>query len=230
MHIRADNDPRYSRKFLIMGLIALGFAVWCLKDGIYGYPAAREQKFGEFKADFKDLFADEHQRSLNFDQFDVVANEEQRKKWDRYAEEREIPTKPKIVMQFIMAAGSTLAGLILLSIPLRARGKWLEINDEGVVSSWGTGFYFDQVERLNKRRWKNKGIAKVTYRDPNNRKRVFVVDDYKFDRWRTDAILYLLEGRIDHGLIANGSPEPEPTGKVAEILGLTEGGDAGAPA
>jgi len=128
-----------------------------------------------------------------------------------------------------MAAGSALVGLFLLSIPLRSRGKWIEINDDGVVSSWGTGFYFDQVEELNKRRWKNKGIAKVTYRDVNNRKQVFVVDDYKFDRWRTDAMMHLLEGRIDPSLITNGPPEPEPTGKVAEILGIEAPAD-GAPA
>jgi hypothetical protein len=222
MHIRADNDPRYGRKFLIMGLIALGFAVYCLYDGLVGYPKRREAGFEEFKADYKTLFTNEHQRSLSLAQFEVVKDEKQRHEWDNYIESRGIPSGPAVAMQFIMAAGSTLAALILLSIPLRARGKWIEINDEGVVSSWGPGFYFDQVEGLNKRRWKNKGIAKVAYRDGNNGKRVFVVDDYKFERWRTDAILYVLEKRIDAGLITNGPPEPEPIGKVAEILGFAD--------
>jgi hypothetical protein len=218
MHIRAENDPRYSRKFLIMGLIALGFALYCLYDGLVGYPKRRETGFEEFKTDYKSLFTNEQQRSQALAQFEAAGDEKQRHEWDSYIESRGIPSGPAVVMQFIMAAGSTIVGLILLSIPLRARGKWIEINDEGVVASWGQGFYFDQVEGLNKRRWKNKGIAKVTYRDGNNRQQVFVVDDYKFERWPTDAILYELEQRIDAGLIANGPPEPPPEGKVAEIL------------
>jgi hypothetical protein len=218
MHIRAENDPRYSRKFLIMGLIAMGFAVYCLYDGIVGYPKRREVGFNEFKTDYKTLFTNEHQRSLSLEQFEVVGDEKQREEWETYSEGRGIPSGPAVVMQFIMATGSTLAGLILLSIPLRARGKWIEINDEGVTSSWGQGFYFDQVELLNKRRWKNKGIAKVTYQDSSSRKHVFVVDDYKFDRYKTDAILYELEQRIDVDRIANGPPEPAPEGKIAEVI------------
>jgi hypothetical protein len=222
MHIRADNDPRYSRKFLIMGLIALGFAVYCLYDGLVGYPSRRVVGFDEFKTDFKTIFADQ-QKTQTLEQFEAEADEKQRHEWETYIESRGIPSGPAVVTQFIMAAGSALIGLFLLSIPLRARGKWIEINDEGVVSSWGTGFYFDQVEGLNKRRWKNKGIAKVTYLDGNNSKRLFVIDDYKFERWSTDAIMYVLEQHVDPARIANGPPEPPPEGKVADILHAADG-------
>jgi hypothetical protein len=218
MHIRADNDPRYSRKFLIMGLVALGFAAYCMYDGLVGYPKRRAIGFDEFKTDFKSSFTDEHQRSMNIEQFEVEGDEKQRHEWEGYRESRGIPSSPDVTMQFIMAACSGLIGLFLLSIPLRARGKWIEINEEGIVSSWGAGFYFDQVEGLNKRRWKNKGIAKVTYLDGNNSKRLFVIDDYKFERWPTDAIMYVLEQHVDPARIANGPPEPPPEGKVADIL------------
>jgi hypothetical protein len=203
-----------------MGLIALGFAVYCLYDGLVGYPHRRQVGFEEFKTDFKTIFTAQ-QRTQSLEQFEADGDEKQRHEWESYIESRGIPSGPAVVTQFIMAACSALIGLFLLSIPLRARGKWIEINDEGVVSSWGTGFYFDQVEGVNKRRWKNKGIAKVMYHDSNNRKQVFVVDDYKFERWPTDAIMYTLEKRIDPALIANGPPETEPDdgSEVARILG-----------
>jgi len=92
---------------------------------------------------------------------------------------------------------------------LRSRGHWIEMDDKGVRSSWGESFQFDQVELLNKRRWRNKGIAKVTYVD-GSRKRRFVIDDFKFKRDPTDTILYELEQRIGLEKIVNGPPEPPP--------------------
>jgi hypothetical protein len=120
MHIRADNDPRYSRKFLIMGLIALGFAVYCLYDGLVGYPSRRVVGFDEFKTDFKTIFADQ-QKTQTLEQFEAEADEKQRHEWETYIESRGIPSGPAVVTQFIMAAGSALIGLFLLSIPLRSR-------------------------------------------------------------------------------------------------------------
>ena len=87
--------------------------------------------------------------------------------------------------------------------PAPARGRWIEASDTGITSSWGESFKFEEVEEVNKRQWQKKGIAKVTY-VANNRRRTFVVDDYKFDRYPTDAILYELEQRIDQGRIING--------------------------
>src|SRR4051812_16330097 len=223
MQIRAENDPRYSRKFLIMGICALGFALWCLKDGLYSYPARRVQGFSEFKIDYKKLFKDEHAKSLSADEFEVVANHEDKKQWDEYAHDRGIPSGPDIVMQFIMASVMTVAVLFLVSIPLRARGRWIEGTDSGIGSSWGENVRYDEIEEVNKRKWRSKGIAKVTYVS-SGRRRTFVVDDYKFERFRTDAILYELEQRIDPGRIANGSPEPVPEGRVAEILGIEPAG------
>jgi hypothetical protein len=117
-----------------------------------------------------------------------------------------------------MATAMTIAGLFLISNPLRARGRWIEFGPTGLSSSWGEGFSLEQVELIDKRKWKSKGIAKVLYVAGSRRDKL-VVDDFKFDRYRTDAILYLLEQRIDPEKIVNGPPEPEPEGKVAEILG-----------
>src|SRR3989304_2576552 len=43
MAVRAENDPRYSRRFLFMGLAAIGFALWSLYDGAVGYHNQRER-------------------------------------------------------------------------------------------------------------------------------------------------------------------------------------------
>ena len=148
--------------------------------------------------------------------------------WEAFATERgwstSIPEESKteedfktsIVMQYSMFIVAGLIGMWLISIPLRARGRWIESTDGGITSSWGQSFNFDQVENVEKRQWRSKGIARVTYADSGRRRR-FVIDDYKFDRHKTDAILYELEQHIDPELITGGPPDPPPgADEVAE--------------
>jgi len=222
MRIRAENDPRYSRKFLIMGVCAIGFALYCLYDGLVGYPGKRERGFATFKMEraksqHETMFSRGENQAMSFEEFDAIADEHHRKIWDQFVHEVDIPTGPKIVMQFIMAAGSALIGAAFLLGPLRSRGRWIEASDDGIISSWGESFRFDEVEAVNKRQWPKKGIAKVTHVS-GGRRRTFVIDDFKFQRYPTDAILYELEQRIDQDRITNGPPEPEPEGRVAEII------------
>lgn len=227
MRIRAENDPRYSYKFLIMGICALGFALYCLYDGFVGYPQMRERGFAEFKEEMakspsRNMFSDASRREMTLAEFEVVADEVDRHEWEAYSHDRGIKSYPDIIMQFVMAAGTGLIGAMFLWGPIRSRGRWIEASDEGVTSSWGESFRYDEVEVVNKRAWRKKGIAKITYVS-GGRRRTFVIDDFKFQRWPTDAILYELEQRIDQGRIINGPPEPEPEGKIAEILAASSG-------
>lgn len=199
MVIRAENDPRFSRRFLFMGIAAIGFALWSAYDGAIKYPHAQERAieferlFAEDKADQWEAFATERGWSTSIPKQSKTDDEFRGSIWMQWA-------------QFIVAG---LIGLWLVSIPLRARGRWIESSDTGITSSWGQSLNFSDVVNLEKRQWRSKGIAKVTYLD-NGQKRRFVIDDYKFDRYKTDAILYELEQRIDTALITGGPPEPPP--------------------
>jgi hypothetical protein len=129
-----------------------------------------------------------------------------------------IPTSADVVGQFVQAGVAGAIGLFLLSLPVRARGRWIELNDRGLASSWGQNVDFADIIALDKRQWRKKGIAKITYSD-GGRKRRFVVDDYKFDRHTTDTILYELEQRIDSAIITGGPPETPPESAVEEAAG-----------
>jgi hypothetical protein len=212
MPIRAENDPRYSRRFLFMGIGAIAFALWFVYDGAITYPNQQKRALAY------------HELETQSQGMDPVAF---RDKWHELAKSNDWPTNypgeaktdGDIIMQFVMAGMAGAGALALLSIPLRARGRWIEGTDTGINSSWGQGFKYDQVAELNKRQWRSKGIAKVTYLDGNRRRR-FVIDDYKFDRYPTDSILYELEQRIDPALITNGPPEAppgEPAPETAEL-------------
>jgi len=204
MPVRADNDPKFSRRFLFMGIAALGFMLYCLYDGFIGYPREQQRALA-WERDFTDkpteewiAFAEEQGWSTSLPQ--------QSKSEEEY--------KLSITQQYVMAGVTGLIGMYLISIPLRARGRWIESTEDGITSSWGQHFKFEDVVNLEKRQWKKKGIAKVTYLE-NGSKRRFVIDDYKFDRYKTDEILYELEQRIDPALITGGPPDPPP-GTIAE--------------
>lgn len=199
MAIRADNDPKFTRRFLYMGIAAFGFALWCLYDGAIAYPREQERAL-VWEKDFAD---------------------QPKEEWITYAEERGWSTslpeeskseeefKSSLATQYSMGVVSALIGVWLLSIPLRARGRWIESTGTGITSSWGQSFNYSDVVNLEKRQWRKKGIAKVTYME-NGRKRKFIIDDYKFDRYKTDEILYELEQNIDPSLITGGPPDPPP--------------------
>jgi len=192
-------------------------ALWFLYDAAYTYPAGRARGFEDFKAGDKTYFVDERRKSMTIEEFDLLEEPEIKHQWEVYSHAGDIKGKPDIALQYVLSVVSGLIGAYLLSLPIRARGRWIEATDTGIATSWGEAFRFDEVESVNKRQWKKKGIAKVTY-VANNARRTFVVDDYKFDRYPTDAILWQLEQRIDPGRITNGPLEPEPEGEVAAAL------------
>jgi hypothetical protein len=181
---------------MILGIAALGFAVFCLYDGTIRYPARQERALA-----FKKLW-----------------DEGRADDWNAYASERgwrtSFPGEPKtkedyngsIMMQYFMAAVTGAVGVWLLAGVWRARGTWIESTDSGITASWGQSVDYEQVLSVDKRKWRSKGITKVTY-SQNGRKRRFIIDDYKFDRHPTGQVLRDLESKIDPALIMGGPPE-----------------------
>ena len=96
--------------------------------------------------------------------------------------------------------------MCFFSIVLRNRNRWIEASPSGITSSWGQRFDWADVLEVDKRLWKKKGIAKVYYQDGDRRRR-FVIDDFKFHREPTGKILSALEARIDPAKITGGLPE-----------------------
>jgi hypothetical protein len=197
MTIRAERDPRFYRRFLLIGLGALAFALYCLYDGFIGYPGKQE-------------------RALAYKKF--IFEEKDEAKWIDHAQEHGWPTEfpgeakdeeeyqSDVKEQFWMAGACAVIAFFPLWAVWRSRGRWIELNESGLTSSWGQSVAFDQAISLDKRQWRSKGIAKLKYHD-GNRKRTFVIDDYKFMRHPTDEILADFEKQIGFEKITGGPPE-----------------------
>ena len=196
MTIRAERDPRFYLRFLLIGLAALGFALWRSTTGTSAIPSHRSG----------------HSRLRSCSKKNA-ARSGTLTHWSRgWSTTPPTASKPHeeyevdVKMQFWMAALAGIVSFFPLFAVWNSRGRWIEWSNNTLTSSWGQTVTMDQVEVLEKRQWRNKGIAKLRYNDGGKRK-TFVIDDFKFKRAQTDEILVEIEKQIGHDKITGGPPE-----------------------
>ena len=193
MATRADVNMSFYMRFLLIGVVAVGYGLWAVYDGFVKYPQQRI-------------------RALKYQELAQTENFES--EWVEYARSQgwslENPGEPKtqadIYFNYALAAICLPLGLWMIFRVIRARGRWIEADETTLRGSWGQQLVFDQITRLDKRKWKNKGIAKVHYEE-DGRRRKFVIDDFKFRREPTGEILRTVEAAIGHDKIGGGPPE-----------------------
>ena len=193
--MKANIDRKFLWRSGLTPLPFLGLALWFLYDGVITYPRQRE-------------------RALTYQE---LKEEDRIGEWQEIAKQHgwpfEDPGKPKkefeIYSQLVLAALLGLPGLLCSFSFIRTRGRWIEANETGLRTSWGRELEFGQIVWLSKKKWKSKGIAKITYRQ-NGRRRRLVLDDWKYDAESTRAILRKIESHLDVSQIVGGAPEPLP--------------------
>jgi hypothetical protein len=228
MTVRSKISGRHLIRLTIVGLFCIGFGLYCLYDGMVGWPNQRERalKFQELEemgqlekwplvsAENRWEPYDRGEPARMFQELKGAGREDE---WLRIVEEHgwkaRNPGEPKseaaIAGQFYMLAICGVVGMLVLLNVLRSIGRWVEMDDSGLRSSRGQEFKFNQVAKIDKKKWDNKGIAKIHYQE-NGRTKVFTLDDFIYDRSTTDDILRELEGRVGTDKIVNGKPEPAP--------------------
>ena len=197
MPLRADVNMRFYMRFAFISAVCLVFCVWSLYDGLVKYPNQRERALTYVK----------------------MKENDQKDEWRELAAKNGWhhgnPGEPKseadIMNQFVMAGVTGVLSLTFLVSVIAARGRWIEATETGLRASWGQELKFDQIVDINKRKWANKGIAKIRYRD-NGRTRRFTIDDFKFHREPTDEILRITEAHVDEDQIVGGPPEAHSDG------------------
>ncbi len=210
MLVRANIDPKYVRQFLLTAAVFFAFALWFLFDGLVTYPRQRE-------------------RALAYQE---LVEEDRGDEWEQMAAERGWPTKdpgdPKeeldIQIQLVLGGIAALPGLWFVIGFFRVRRRWIEMDENGLQSSLGQKLEFDQIEALDKRKWRSKGIAKISYRADGRRRRL-VLDDWKYDRKATETILRGVESHLAVEQITGGSPEPPPEEEPADADSQAEASD-----
>jgi len=208
MPITARISARYLLRLGLIALFCLGFAGWFLYDGAIKYPRQRE-------------------RGLKYQQ---LTEEGRLGEWNEIAARHgwplEHPGEPKheaeIYSQLAFAAVMALPALSFAIFVFRNWGRWIELNETGLRTSWGRQLEFGEITKLDKKKWKSKGIARIRYQQ-DGRHRQLVLDDCKYEVDPTEAILREVESRLDADQIVGAPPEPPLPEEPDEADSTTDG-------
>lgn len=205
MNIKANAHRGYFLKYILIGIAALAFGAWHLKDGLVTYPALRE------RADAYELL----QGPLDENGKSEIADGELQSNWQALAEENDWPEEvPKLNDEidnlllynyFIGAIFSTI-GLASLFLGLTTIGKWIELKDGVLSDKKGHSIHIKDIVEIDKQRWEKKGLATLTAKSGGESKRM-ILDDLKFDRPSVDQILLHIEQTVGEDKIINGQTE-----------------------
>jgi len=111
-------------------------------------------------------------------------------RWADYARENRLPSyenkKPKphteddIKGQFRWASGFTLVGLAAAIYTLLNRKKSISADSEAYYDEKKRAVRYDRVFEVDKRKWDNKGLAYLKYKDETDKTVKTRIDDLKF--------------------------------------------------
>lgn len=185
MNLAAKYSREWRDRMGIILLLVAGSSGWFFYDGLVAYP-----KYNEGAAAYARIVETVENEGLS----GAEAETEAAKRWEKCARDfggdpKEPPAHAKNVAQQIhFGVGLAVAALAFLAWILREMRRVIRADDEkfdaltkafppfnGVVS-----VKFDSVFGIDKRKWKNKGIAVVHYKDERGRPRRGVIDDYKY--------------------------------------------------
>lgn len=222
MPVRASIDPKYVRQFLMTAGVFFAFALWFAYDGYIAYPRERDRALAYQKLKTEDRLdewektAAEHGWSTKEpEKFERLFELDDPSVLQVAQEELKEAHNTDIAIQRWLGGIAALPGLWFVIGFFRVRNRWIEMDETGLRSSQGHQLEFGQIATLDKKKWRSKGIAKVNYRQ-NGRKRRLVLDDWKYDREATEAILRGVESHLDDGQITNAMREPPPDEEVED--------------
>jgi hypothetical protein len=199
MNIRANTNPMYLGKFLLIGLFATAFGLYHLYDAVFKYPAAIPVAEAYEALDDGEISDGDLQRN-----------------WKAFTQERGWPEdEPKKVEELKYFINyNYLIGIIftaLIGIPcfvfaLLNYGAWFEWKDGQLTNRKGQTVDLDQITKIDKTKWEKKGITRLEYKDGEATKH-FVIDDLKFDRNAADQIMAMVEQKVGVDKIVGGKSE-----------------------
>lgn len=229
VNLRAENNPKFYGRFKWLGIAAIGFMVWSLYDAMINYPEQQIRSEAFLKVaeetlsdtELREAVGQPHGRAdvyLKLKGY-LKKSPELKEAWESKAQAegwslapfKKLRTDGDILSNYIMAVAGGCAGVWFLLTVFRTNGRWFELNDQTITSRWGETFDLDQVTAIDKKLWRDKGIARVRYRNASGRTRTFVVDNYKYHKKTTDTIMRMIEVGAGVDKIINGKPEDDPS-------------------
>lgn len=195
--IRADVDNSFFRRYLWIALGSVSYAFWCLYDGLIAYPR---------KLEIAKAFEAIPDDAMKFQAWSQLATENG---WaTRFPAKTAKEIEGMIPGQFMFAIICGVIGLAALIIWLRAKGSWVEGDETLIRNSRGKQVPIESITKIDKRKWPEKGIAKLHFKT-DGRSGKFVLDDFQYDSAKVVQLLTFAEANLDASQIRGDQLERE---------------------
>ena len=204
MTVRADVDNKFIRRFLFISIGCFLFMLWGLYDGLYTNRIELERSLA-----YKKL-------SKQVDSGEITEAEKD-ESWKSMVKENgwalAKPKSPEVAQNyiyfqwFVFGLGLVL-GVFFLVKYLRLLNSWMEADEKTVKTSWGDSLQIDSITGIDKRKWENKGIAKVRFTDDSGQPKTMIFDDFKYHRESMGEIMKLAEKNLKPDQIIGNSSQP----------------------
>ncbi|MEX0887675.1 MAG: hypothetical protein WD009_14680 [Phycisphaeraceae bacterium] len=180
MMVKATMSRAYQMR---VGLVAALLLVFCLfpspitgflYDAVVRYP--EQQRIYEEYVEVRETHEDWRSEWV------------QRMQAHGYPEVPEGRSEMDITTQYIFAGITGGLGLLFLFGFLRTFGRWVAVDDEGLLTSARQRARWAAITSVDQERWETKGIAVVHYRTDAGQPARITLDDWKYDREPTQAI------------------------------------------
>jgi len=207
MTTRATITKGYKARLGIIGLALLIFAGWSAYDGFVYWPKLIE-KYEVFQQ-----VAEDNQP----DYFDAWAQKAEEMGWEAEPEPDK-KVSQDLISQYVIMGITLPLGLYFMYSFIACAGRFVEVSEDTLSANGGRIAKWDQIKSIDKTRWKNKGIAVVHYETDAGEQSI-TLDDWKFDRDATIAILSEVEARTGiKDETEDEQGESEPTEEIAEEM------------
>ncbi|TWT83212.1 hypothetical protein CA13_46750 [Planctomycetes bacterium CA13] len=215
MNLRANPESKFLLKYLLVGIACLCFVALSIYDGFVKFPnmLPRAQAWEALEAE---LETDEKLAKSGWrKRWGDIANENGWSEANLTSEETVGAVTQKIWLQYFFIVVGSLIGVPSLVRYFRTKNSWIETTEDSLRSSFGDEVRISQIEKFDKKKWENKGIGVLHYRSDDGKAKRFIIDDLKYEREPTDAMVCWIESLISPEMIVNGDPEPIPE-KISE--------------
>jgi len=167
MAIRANISSGYRRKLALIGIFLAGFGLWAGYDAFIKYPPEYEK----------------------YNAFLSLKNEGRQADWPTIAQEKGWPEEePKarndghFYFNYAILGVMLPVGLFFIYSAATAGKRWIMLDDQNILSTHaGKQTPLNRIVDLNEKRWKEKGIAIVTYQDDQGQQHRIVLDDFNYE-------------------------------------------------
>lgn len=183
--IRADVHLPFFRKHLFLALGCFAYALYFIYDGLIAYPK---------KLKIAEAFESIPNGPNKSEQWVQMATENG---WSSRNPAKTADEVAGLIQgQFIYASICVAIAAVALILWARAKGTWVEADEQEIRNSRGKTLSIDAITKIDKRKWSDKGIARI-HHQTNGRRGRFILDDFKYDTPAVGQILVLAESGLE---------------------------------